>query len=100
MQTRVTFRNLRRSIEAGLICPPARDAIECIARFVPSATGPVAELMGSILFVDDVVWRFRSAPEARRYAEQMEAFFRNFDAKYGIRNLDGSELAHVSVQIL
>jgi hypothetical protein len=100
MQTRITFRSLRRGIETGLICPPARDAIECLARFVPTGTGPMAEYLGTILFVDDAIWRFRSAPETRRFAEQMESYFRNFDSEYGIRSLDASDTSENRVTVL
>jgi len=90
MQLRFPFRTLRRTIESELIAPTPRDAVQRLAVFVPKATGPSTELFGSVLFVEDAIWRFKTEAGARRFAVQMETYFRNFDSTYRIKSL-GSE---------
>lgn len=97
MQTRLTFHCLKRTIESSLLCPPARDAYEQLAKLVPTQTGPRVDVLDSVLFVDDTIWRFRTPADARRFADLLETYFRNFDPEYRIRALEQSVEAAVSI---
>ena len=98
MQTRLTFQCLRRAIESTLICPATRDALEQIAKFVPSGKGPQAEIVGGVLFIDSTIWRFRTPADTRRFAELLETYFRNFDPNYRINALEQAVEATASVR--
>ena len=100
MQGRITFHCLRRAIEATLVCPSSRDAIEHIARLVPSGTGPKADLLDCVLFVNEQLWRFRSPYDAKRFAELLESYFRNFNPHYRIRTLEQPAEAAAGVRFL
>ena len=100
MQTRITFHLLRKAIEASLVCPNTRDALEHIARLVPIRSGPQVELLEAVLFVDQSIWRFRTCTDARRFAEMLEAYFRNFDSEYRIRALEQSAETTAHVRFL
>lgn len=90
MQTRPNFHALRRTLESSLLSPSSRDAVERLAGFVPRRTGPTAEVLGCVLFVDSSIWRFRSPSETKKFAEQLETYFRNFDQTYRITSLEES----------
>ena len=100
MQTRLTFQCLRRAIESNLVCPSTRDALELLAQFVPTATGPHVDPLGPVLVVDNHVWRFRSRADAERFAELLESYFRNFDPAYRIRAFVQSPEAESAVGML
>jgi hypothetical protein len=99
MQTRSSFQCLRKALEASLIYPPTRDAIEQVAKLVPSGTGPRADLLDCVLLVDNTVWRFRTSADARRFGEIMETYFRNFDPDYRITALEQPALAPAAMSV-
>ncbi len=90
MQTRPNFHALRRTLESSLLSPCFSDAVERLAGFVPRRTGPTAEILGCVLFVESSIWRFRSPADTKRFAEQMESYFRNFDSDYRITSLENT----------
>lgn len=91
MQTRLTFHALRKAIESCLVCPCPRDAVEQLAVFVPKQEGPSIEHLECVLFVEKSVWRFKTCSDARKIAEMIECYFRNFDTKYRINGLEQAE---------
>lgn len=99
MQTRPNFHALRRTLESSLLSPCCSDAVERLAGFVPRRTGPAAEVLGCVLFVESSIWRFRSPSETKRFAEQLETYFRNFDPDYRITSLESSPTSEAEARV-
>lgn len=88
MRASLCFEDLKTALSHTLICPCPLEAEALLARALPSAKGPAAELSGDTLRVEGVPWRFRNARDAKRVSGLLECYFRKFDPEYTVCELE------------